>query len=95
MHKKKCLEWKDPVVAALTNGAGRPVSIEFVVQAARGAATAETVRPSAATPPPAAVQPTAAEPTAIESDEPLSADSFAEELSRQFPGSRVIDSPKG
>ena len=90
MHKKKCLEWKDPVVAALTNVVGRPVSIEFVVQAVRGAATAETVRPSAATPPPAAAQ-----PTAVESDEPLSADSFAEELSRQFPGSRVIDSPKG
>ncbi|MGA1261528.1 MAG: hypothetical protein ACO31F_05885, partial [Ilumatobacteraceae bacterium] len=90
MHKKKCLEWKEPVVAALTNGAGRPVSIEFVVQAARGAATAETVRPSTATP-----QPVAAQPTAVESDEPLSADSFAEELSRQFPGSRVIDSPKG
>jgi DNA polymerase-3 subunit gamma/tau len=100
MHKKKCLEWKDPVVAALSNGAGRPVSIEFVVQAVRGVATAETVRPSAATPPPTAAQPTAAqptaaEPTAVESDEPLSADSFAEELSRQFPGSRVIDSPKG
>lgn len=90
MHKKKCLEWKEPVVAALTNGAGRPVSIEFVVQAARGAATAETVRPSTATP-----QPVAAQPTAVESDEPVSADSFAEELSRQFPGSRVIDSPKG
>jgi DNA polymerase-3 subunit gamma/tau len=100
MHKKKCLEWKEPVVAALSSGAGKPVSIEFVVQAARGAATAETVRPSTATPPSAAVQPTAAqptaaEPTAVKSDEPLSADSFAEELSRQFPGSRVIDSPKG
>jgi DNA polymerase-3 subunit gamma/tau len=95
MHKKKCLEWKEPVVAALSSGAGKPVSIEFVVQAARGATSAETVRPSTATPPPTAAQPTAAQPTAIESDEPLSADSFAEELSRQFPGSRVIDSPKG
>ncbi|MEY4069141.1 MAG: polymerase gamma/tau subunit [Actinomycetota bacterium] len=91
MHKKKCLEWKDPVVAALTTSAGRPISIDFVVHGSRGPATAETVRPSAAAPTPEV--PVASESDEV--DESRSADSFAEELSRQFPGSTVIDSPKG
>ena len=91
MHKKKCLEWKDPVVAALTTGAGRPISIDFVVHGSRGPATAETVRPSAAAPTPEV----AVASESDEVDESRSADSFAEELSRQFPGSTVIDSPKG
>ena len=91
MHKKKCLEWKDPVVAALTTSAGRPISIDFVVHGSRGPATAETVRPSAATPAPEVA--VASESDDV--DESRSADSFAEELSRQFPGSTVIDSPKG
>jgi len=91
MHKKKCLEWKDPVVAALTTSAGRPISIDFVVHGSRGPATAETVRPSAAAPTPEV----AVASESDEVDESRSADSFAEELSRQFPGSTVIDSPKG
>ena len=100
MHKKKCLEWKDPVVAALTSAVGHPVTIDFVVQTARGATTSETVRPSASAPSgtPATSIPLASESTddgvGGEPGEVIAADSFADELAKQFPGSRVIDSPK-
>ena len=97
MHKKKCLELKDQVLAALTTAAGRPISIDVRVQASRGAAPrAAAASKSVASPEEANHhKSTAAEAADVEndvSDEPV--ESVVDHIAKQFPGARVVDSPK-
>ena len=93
MHKKKCLELKDQVLTALTTAAGRPISIDVRVQASRGAAPrAAAASKNVASPEEANYGSDHDSDENDVSDE--SVESVVDHIAKQFPGARVVDSPK-
>jgi hypothetical protein len=96
MHKKKCVELQESVCAALTAAAGKPITLDVRVQQGR-AATAKPAATSAASGRATTPDPTD-DVTADEfdesdnhSDEPV--ESVVDQIAKQFPGARIVDSP--
>lgn len=79
MHKKKCLELSEQVHAALSAAAGTPITLDIRVQVPRTSHTSPSSRPSSIPNDPAADAPT---------------ESVVDEIARQFPGARIVDTSK-
>ena len=79
MHKKKCLELSEQVHAALSAAAGTPITLDIRVQVPRTSHTSPSSRPSSIPNEPAADAPT---------------ESVVDEIARQFPGARIVDTSK-
>jgi hypothetical protein len=78
----------------LTTAAGRPISIDVRVQASRGAAPRAAAASKSVASPEEANQhkSTATEDEIDVSDEPV--ESVVDHIAKQFPGARIVDSPK-
>jgi hypothetical protein len=96
MHKKKCVELQESVCAALTAAAGKPITLDVRVQQGR-AAIAKPAATSAAsgratTPDPSNdVVADEFDESDNHSDEPV--ESVVDQIAKQFPGARIVDSP--
>lgn len=92
MHKKKCLELKDHVQAALSAAAGRPVTLDIRVQESR-TSSYNASRNTSPTSRPANVQNAnddADDPSlADEDNQPV--ESVVDQIAKQFPGARIVD----
>ncbi|MGA1149111.1 MAG: hypothetical protein ACO3V5_08280, partial [Ilumatobacteraceae bacterium] len=95
MHKKKCLELKDQVHAALSTAAGRPITLDIRVQASRTASThntsgtarrATSTKESTEHADRAVV---ADDTTKDDDDQPV--ESVVDQIAKQFPGARIVD----
>jgi DNA polymerase-3 subunit gamma/tau len=95
MHKKKCLELKDQVHAALSTAAGRPITLDIRVQASRTASThntsgtarrATSTKESTEQADNAVV---ASDTTKDDDDQPV--ESVVDQIAKQFPGARIVD----
>ena len=95
MHKKKCVELKTSVCEALTAHAGRPIDVDVRVQVVRTTAKPTPTKvssPRTETPPLPDDQP------AVHDDGPdeevVPVESVIDTIAKQFPGARIVDSPK-
>ncbi|MGA1744034.1 MAG: DNA polymerase III subunit gamma/tau [Ilumatobacteraceae bacterium] len=94
MHKKKCLELKDQVHAALSTAAGRPITLDIRVQASRTASThntSGTARRATSTSDASAHVDNAvvADDSTKNDDQPV--ESVVDQIAKQFPGARIVD----
>ena len=103
MHKKKCLELQEPVRSALTSAAGRPITLEVRVHAARAASSAP--KPNLARSSPdeknasrssvdasEVIDPNDVVDSDAHLDEPV--ESVVDQIAKSFPGARIVDSSK-
>lgn len=88
MHKKKCVELKEPVCAALASVAGRPISLDVRVQAA----TPNTKK----SPKAPLIREANPEPDDIldDSGDDSPVESVVDQIAKSFPGARIVDSSK-
>ncbi|MGA1426376.1 MAG: DNA polymerase III subunit gamma/tau [Ilumatobacteraceae bacterium] len=95
MHKKKCLELKDQVHAALSTAAGRPITLDIRVQASRTASThntSGTARRATSTKESTEHADNAVvadDTTKDDDDQPV--ESVVDQIAKQFPGARIVD----
>ena len=88
MHKKKCVELKEPVCAALASAAGRPISLDVRVQASMPNMQKSPKDPS--------VREANPEPDDIldDSGDDSPVESVVDQIAKSFPGARIVDSSK-
>jgi len=92
MHKKKCLELKDHVHAALSAAAGRPVTLDIRVQESRtssNSASGNTSPTSRRTNVP--IENNDADDLSLADDENQPVESVVDQIAKQFPGARIVD----
>ena len=88
MHKKKCVELKEPVCAALASVAGRPISLDVRVQASMPNTQKSPKVPSGreANPEPDDILDDSGDDSPVES--------VVDQIAKSFPGARIVDSSK-
>ena len=92
MHKKKCLELKDHVHAALSAAAGRPVTLDIRVQESRTSSnsasgnTSPTSRRANAP-----IENNDADDLSLADDDNQPVESVVDQIAKQFPGARIVD----
>ncbi|MGA1638029.1 MAG: DNA polymerase III subunit gamma/tau [Ilumatobacteraceae bacterium] len=95
MHKKKCLELKDQVHAALSTAAGRPITLDIRVQASRTASTHNTSgtarRATSTSDTSAHVDNAVVADDATKDDDDQPVESVVDQIAKQFPGARIVD----
>ena len=95
MHKKKCLELKDQVHAALSSAAGRPITLDIRVQASRTASTHNTSgtarRATSTSDASAHVDHAVVADDATKDDDDQPVESVVDQIAKQFPGARIVD----
>ncbi|MGA1655545.1 MAG: DNA polymerase III subunit gamma/tau [Ilumatobacteraceae bacterium] len=95
MHKKKCLELKDQVHAALSSAAGRPITLDIRVQASRTASTHNTSgtarRATSTSDTSAHVDNAVVADDATKDDDDQPVESVVDQIAKQFPGARIVD----
>jgi len=92
MHKKKCLELKDHVHAALSAAAGRPVTLDIRVQESRTSSNSASGNTSPTSRP--ANVPIAnndADDLSLADDDNQPVESVVDQIAKQFPGARIVD----
>ena len=95
MHKKKCLDLKDQVHAALSAAAGRPITLDIRVQASRMASshnTSGTSRREVVTGDTTTRTDNSAftdDVTVADDNQPV--ESMVDQIAKQFPGARIVD----
>ena len=92
MHKKKCLELKDHVHAALSAAAGRPVTLDIRVQESRTSSNSASGNTSP-TPRRAhvPVENNDADDLLLADDDNQPVESVVDQIAKQFPGARIVD----
>lgn len=92
MHKKKCLELKDHVHAALSAAAGRSVTLDIRVQESRTSSKSASGNTSP-TSRPANVQNANddADGPSLADDDNQPVESVVDQIAKQFPGARIVD----
>ena len=104
MHKKKCIELQEPVRAALTTAAGRPITLDVRIAAPRAAATVSTRKP------PSTTRHVADDANGVDDHADLANDdgsdhgnvggeietteSVVDQIAKSFPGARIVDTKK-
>jgi hypothetical protein len=90
MHKKKCVELQEPVRAALTVAAARPIVLDIRVAAPRQAATVSAAKPVSQ------VRHAADEQVdlADEEGDGDATESVVDQIAKSFPGARIVDTKK-
>jgi DNA polymerase III subunit gamma/tau len=88
MHKKKCVELKEPVCAALASVAGRPISLDVRVQASMPNMQKSPKAPL--------IREANPEPDDIldDSGDDSPVESVVDQIAKSFPGARIVDSSK-
>lgn len=92
MHKKKCLELKDHVHAALSAAAGRPVTLDIRVQESRtssNSASGNTSPTSRRANVP--IENNDADDLSLADDDNQPVESVVDQIAKQFPGARIVD----
>jgi hypothetical protein len=92
MHKKKCLELKDHVHAALSAAAGRPVTLDIRVQESRissNSASGNTSPTSRRVNVP--IENNGADDLSLADDDNQPVESVVDQIAKQFPGARIVD----
>jgi hypothetical protein len=90
MHKKKCVELQEPVRAALTAAAARPIVLDIRVAAPRQAATVGSTKPVSQVRQAADDQVDLAD----EDGDGDAAESVVDQIAKSFPGARIVDTKK-
>ena len=90
MHKKKCVELQEPVRAALTAAAARPIVLDIRVAAPRQAATVSSTKPVSQVRQAADDQVDLAD----EDGDGDAAESVVDQIAKSFPGARIVDTKK-
>jgi DNA polymerase-3 subunit gamma/tau len=92
MHKKKCLELKDHVHAALSAAAGRPITLDIRVQESRtssNSASGNTSPTSRRANVP--IENNDADDLLLADDDNEPVESVVDQIAKQFPGARIVD----
>jgi hypothetical protein len=90
MHKKKCVELQEPVRAALTAAAARPIVLDIRVAALRQAATVSSTKPVLQVRQAADDQVDLAD----EEGDGDATESVVDQIAKSFPGARIVDTKK-
>ena len=90
MHKKKCVELQEPVRAALTAAAARPIVLDIRVAAPRQAATVSSTTPVSQVCQAGDDQVDLAD----EDGDGDAAESVVDQIAKSFPGARIVDTKK-
>ena len=90
MHKKKCVELQEPVRAALTAAAARPIVLDIRVAAPRQAATVSATKPVSQVRQAADDQVDLAD----EDGDGDATESVVDQIAKSFPGARIVDTKK-
>jgi hypothetical protein len=103
MHKKKCIELQEPVRAALTTAAGRPINLDVRIAAPRAAATVSTRKPPS-TPRHVAADNGIDDHADLANDDGSddgnvgggieTTESVVDQIAKSFPGARIVDTKK-
>ena len=90
MHKKKCVELQEPVRAALTAAAARPIVLDIRVAAPRQAATVSATKPVSQ------VRQAADDQVDLvdEEGDGDATESVVDQIAKSFPGARIVDTKK-
>ena len=90
MHKKKCVELQEPVRAALTAAAVRPIVLDIRVAAPRKAATVSATKPVSQ------VRQAADDQVDLvdEEGDGDATESVVDQIAKSFPGARIVDTKK-
>ncbi|MEY4401365.1 MAG: polymerase gamma/tau subunit [Actinomycetota bacterium] len=90
MHRKKCVELQEPVRAALTAAATRPIALDIRVAAPRQAATVSAAKPVSR------VRQGADDH--VDTDDEVgngdATESVVDQIAKSFPGARIVDTKK-
>lgn len=98
MHKKKCLELQETVVAGLSSAANRPIRLDIRVSDKSAVRTTESRQVATAV-----THDMEPEPSMVESFEGVDMDdagadrieSVVDQIAKQFPGARIVDTQQG
>ncbi len=97
MHKKKCMELQESVCAALTAAVGKPITLDVRVQQGRAVAAkpavSAPVTSSRDTTPDLISDVAADEFSEFNDQSDVPVESVVDQIAKQFPGARIVDSP--